>query len=154
SMTLEIEVEPGRSVSAMVVDPEGRPIVGTKGAGLHDLFSLAFAPVDSARFEVRGLDLEQPRRLFFVHEGRKLAGSLRIRGDEKGRPTLRLEPWGVVTGRVVDDDGQPLTKLQLLGNVLDALPLDPERGVLPTNEPLAVDRDGRFRIEGLVPGLK
>jgi RNA polymerase sigma factor (sigma-70 family) len=156
SLELELQVDPGRSLSAMVVDPEGRPIEGTRGAGLNDRFRLVFQPLESAEFEIRALDPARPRPLFFVHEGRKLAGSLRIRGGETGPVSVRLQPWGVVTGRVVDDDGQPRTRLELLGNIgaFGAVSLDPERGILPSNEPLGIDDGGRFRIEGLVPGLK
>jgi RNA polymerase sigma factor (sigma-70 family) len=156
SLELQLQVNPGRSVSGTVVDPDGRPIGGTKGAGLTDLFSLTFQPLESAEFEVRGLDPEKPRGLFFVHQGQKLAGSLLIRGGEAGPLLVRLQPWGVVTGRVVDDDGQPRTKLALNGNIgaYGPGPLDPERGILPSNEPLGVDEGGRFRVEGLVPGLK
>ena len=42
-----------------------------------------------------------------THEGRKLVGSVYLKGDEAGAISVRLQPWGTVTGRVVDEDGQP-----------------------------------------------
>jgi hypothetical protein len=154
SLTVDLQVDPGRRLSGTVVDPDGRPIGGTKAAGLTDLNRTVFWPLESAEFEVQGFEPGKPLRLLFVHEGRKLAGRLLIEGDEPGPLTVRLQPWGVVTGRLVDDEGQPRAKLQLLGNI-PTRRFDPERGLLPrNNEPDLTDRDGRFRIEGLIPGLK
>ena len=39
SATLDLQVDPGRSLTIHVVDPEGQPIGGTKASGLIDLFS-------------------------------------------------------------------------------------------------------------------
>ncbi len=37
------------------------------------------------------------------------------RGDEPGPVTVKLAPWGVVTGRIVDDEGRPRANLQVSG---------------------------------------
>ena len=154
ALALELQVDPGQSLSGTVVDPDGRPIGGTKGSGLNDLMGISVRTLESPEFEVRSLDPAKPRRLFLAHEGRKLAGSVLVRGDEGGPLTVRLEPWGAVTGRVVDEDGEPRLKMELLANV-DYDKFDPERGLVPgDNARVVVDRDGRFQIEGLVPGLK
>ena len=92
-----------------------------------------------------------------THEGRKLAASLDVKGDVAGPLTVRLQPWGVVTGRVVNEDGQPRRGLALH----DAVGTYPEppagQGLLPGANDIPgpqVGRDGRFRVEGFVPGLK
>ena len=69
---------------------------------------------------------------------RKLVGSITLKGDETGPLTVRLQPWGTITGRVVDDDGRPRGPLSLYS----------------VGPMMLVGRDGKFRIEGLVPGLK
>ena len=38
STTLDLQVDPGRSLTIDVVDPEGQPLGGTKASGLTDLF--------------------------------------------------------------------------------------------------------------------
>jgi hypothetical protein len=55
-----------------------------------------------------------------------------------------MEACGTVTGRVLDQDGQPAAEKVVR---LDA-------GGVPDSAPAKVktDRDGRFRIGGLVPG--
>ena len=39
--------------------------------------------------------------------GRKLIGSVYLKGDETGTLTVRLQPWGTILGRIVNDEGQP-----------------------------------------------
>src|SRR5207244_11774977 len=70
-------------------------------------------------------------------------------------PTVKLQPWGGVTGRCVDEDGRPVVGVRLLlhypdgGHFQAALE---EFDFLPA--PVLTDRDGRFRAEGLMPGRK
>jgi hypothetical protein len=107
-------------------------------------------PLDSGTFQVRGLDRRHPRRLDFFHAGRQLAGALVVQGDEPGPVVVRLQPWGVVTGRVVDEEGLPRTKLELMTLSFDS-DFHPDRGIL--DKPYRVDPDGYFRVP-VVPGLK
>src|SRR5205823_2408954 len=70
----------------------------------------------------------------------------------------KLESWGTLTGRLVTPEGKPPKDIQILsggGTLLSAegvLPRDPDKGFLL--QPVRPDKDGKFRIEGLVPGLK
>ncbi len=88
-----------------------------------------------------------------THEGRKLVGSAYLKGDEAGPMTVRLQPWATLTGRIVDEEGRPRGGITL--NTLFAYLIDGEshadRGTLPG---LPIGRDGRFRVDKLVPGLK
>jgi hypothetical protein len=85
-----------------------------------------------------------------------LAGSLVVRGDEDGPLAVRLEPYGVAVGRLVDADGKPVAGRRFPINSL--LRQKPEElGTLPWSPQfqfLQTDKDGKFRIEGLVPGMK
>jgi hypothetical protein len=74
-----------------------------------------------------------------MHEGKKLAGWLEVRGGEKGPVRIALEPWGSVTGRLVKPDGEPMTNV-----------------VIDVGHQLRVraGKDGKFRIDGLSRGLK
>ena len=80
-------------------------------------------------------------------------GSVYLKGDEAGPLTLRLQPWGTIIGRIVDEDGQPRDGVWIGSRYDD----DPQRSVLPTSDspiPIRTGRDGRFRVEGLVPGVQ
>jgi hypothetical protein len=136
------------------VDPDGRPVSGTKASGLTDLFSGSTIEQDSPTIEVHALDPSRPRRVTITHDDRKLVGSVDLNGDETGPLTVRLQRSGTVAGRIVDEYGQPRGSLGLinLGGIDPELPAD--RGILPESSSNTVGRDGRFRIEGLIPGLK
>src|SRR5262249_56321579 len=50
----------------------------------------------------------KPRLMVFYEPTRKLFGTLRLKGDEKGPLVVRLGPGGAVRGRLVGPDGRPL----------------------------------------------
>jgi len=157
AVTLDLQVDPGRSLIIHAVDPEGRPLGGTRASGLADLSSAFAYEQNSPAIEVHALDPSRPRRVTLTHERRKLAGSVYLKGDEVGPLTVRLQPSGTVTGRIVDDEGRPRGGLALRD--LDGIDPEPppDRAMLPGGDSipwLLVGRDGRFRIEGLIPGLK
>jgi RNA polymerase sigma factor (sigma-70 family) len=157
TMTLDLRVDPGRTIAVNPVDPEGRPVAGTKAAGVSDLFSSTEYSQPTARIEIRGLDPSRPRRVIVAHAERKLIGSVYLKGDETGPLTIRLQPYGTVTGRVVDEDGRPRGGLGIIsaGGSFPGRPA--EQGILPggnVGPGIRIGHDGRFRIEGLVPGLK
>ena len=97
------------------------------------------------------LDPKQPRPLFFRHDEKKLAGFVSARGDESGPLTVRLQPAGTVTGRLLDDDGQPRRGVRI--NVSYAKGQFGPRYYSPFLDPTLAG-DGRFRIEGLIPGVR
>jgi hypothetical protein len=153
SATLDLQVDPGRTVTVTAVDPEGKPIGGTKAKGVTDLFSNGIEyDQESPSFEINALDPSNPRRVIITHAGRKLIGTAYLKGDETGPITIRLQPWGAITGRVVDDDGQPVKGLRMMsaGGIFPARP--DVQGILPGDG--VIGSDARFRVDGLVPGLK
>ena len=107
SMTLDLQADPGKSVPIEVVGPDGAPIGDTKVKGQREVFQSGPIPQASSSFEVHALDSVKPRRVVVTHEGRKLIGSALLKGDEAGPITVKLQPWGSVAGRVVDDEGKP-----------------------------------------------
>ncbi len=136
--TVDLQVDPGRTIAVTPVDPEGRPVAGTMAAGVSDLFSGSEYPQDSSTIEVHALDPSRPRRVTVTHRGRKLIGSIELKGNEAGPVTIRLRPYGTITGRIVDEDGRPRGGLRLFSPIGGGTP---------------IGRDGKFRIDGLVPGL-
>ena len=87
-----------------------------------------------------------------------------VRGDEPGPLTVRLEPLGSVTGRVLDADGTPRAGLKVAvmhsyeRDDYNGLPLElvfdyPSWTKLIDSE-ATTDAEGRFHVQGLVPGLK
>jgi hypothetical protein len=89
----------------------------------------------------------------FLHKEKKLAGVVRVRGDEKEPVEVKLEPWATVTGRLVNADGKPLADVRL-GFVMNIDEPDPTGvGDLPDRE-VRTDKNGRFKLDGFAPGLR
>src|SRR5262249_38081168 len=144
----DLQLDPGRVVSATVLDPEGKPLAGCRTLGTRSMPYWDRRPLDGSTFEVTALAPRQSRHLMVYHEGRRLGGSVVIGKDDEGPLTVRLQPCGVVTGRLLDDEGRPLTNLEMLNaGFRDE---EPNEGVFHRRCP--VDADGRFRIE-VIPGV-
>jgi len=149
-VTLELQVDPGRTVKGRIVGPDDRAISSGVEIRTLDVFQgPQQTRMNSAAFEVTGLPSGR-YRLDFIHNGRKLAGSIALKGDETESLTVKLQPWGTVVGRVVDEAGKPRTDVEIFSTIREQP--DPERGDLRVKP--TVDGEGRFRIEGLVPGVK
>ncbi len=103
-----------------------------------------------------GATASKNRYALFFHTEKKLAGWIKINREETGPLRVRLEPWGAITGRIVDNDRDPLSRFGLrteieagsgseMGMGSDTLEYHPL--IFDT------DADGRFRYEGIIPGL-
>jgi hypothetical protein len=104
---------------------------------------------------VVSLDPSESRELLFVEPKRKLAGKLVVRGDDKGDLTVRLEPWAEVTGRILDEDGQPMAGVRIQLSFFDPTFFRPVTWwVSQMGEEIKTDGQGRFRAEGITPGAK
>jgi RNA polymerase sigma factor (sigma-70 family) len=169
-----IGLEPGRTLTGSVVGPDGQPLAGAHAAGRASitLFDAGRRKLETASFTVGGLSPDRSRVLVFIHPERKLAKIQKVRGDETGPLTIRLEPLGTITGRILDAGGRPaaglkvaaafnitdLDSAQLMGKDYRDLPMEllfdyPSWSKL-TNREATTDDNGKFRIEELVPGLK
>lgn len=153
----DVVLDPGRALRGKVLDPDGQPLAGAiVNGGRMEFRTWAHSPLPTATFTVNAYDPSKPRRLTFIHNRRRLAGSLPVAGDDPGELTVRLQPWGVITGRVVDAEGRAREGVTLISDRGGRPPREseaPTTGVLPPGR-FRTDDDGRFRIQGLVPGLQ
>jgi hypothetical protein len=156
TVTCDIILDPGRTLKGMVIDQDGKPLSGARISGLrnygHSPSYWEPEPLRTGEFAMFGVKPGQRRRLIVVHDGQRLAGSLLIEGNEKEPLKVQVRPWATVTGRVVDADGQPKPGLDLLF-AFGHRSRDFTIGIHPAG-PFATDRQGKFRIEGLVPELQ
>jgi RNA polymerase sigma factor (sigma-70 family) len=167
STHMDVALIPGRALAGTVVGPDGKPVAGAHAAGLAatpQFFDHSAGKLDKATFTVSALHPTKPRTLLVVHPEKKLAKVQTVRPDEAGLLVVRLEPSGALAGRLVDAAGKPLAGLK----VSAMLSFNPENSKgLPAelrfngptwskliNGEATTDEQGKFRIDGLVPGLK
>jgi RNA polymerase sigma factor (sigma-70 family) len=144
NLTRDVALRPALTLKGTVTGPDGKPLAGATVYGLVP-HAFASSALPTADFTVSGLNPRRTRQLLFVHKEKGLGSYREIRGDEKGPLTVRLQPLGSASGRVLDRDGQPRAGLVLTVN----------RSLLMDNTvQVKTDKDGRFRATGLVPGQK
>jgi hypothetical protein len=149
--SFDLALDRGNVIKGLLVDPEGRPLSGAQPWGLADWWGLWSDPLPAAEFEVTGLAPGDVRQLAFVHRQRHLSGSMILHGNVQGPIEVKLGPWGTVTGRLVDAAGQPRPGVELGWKENPNRRVEEGPGSLPAH--VKTDADGRFRVEGLAPGL-
>ena len=149
----DLFVERGKTLTVQVQDADGKPLPGATIGGMTASWPNVF-PLKEASCTVYALDPQKPRTLVFYHVGRKLAGKLTVRGDEKEPPAVRLSAVGSVRGRLVDLDGQPLAGIEVRPSYPAPAAQELERQLNQGHEAVRTDKDGRFRLEGVIPDLK
>jgi RNA polymerase sigma factor (sigma-70 family) len=179
STSCDIALEPGRTLTGSVVGPDGQPLTGVLAMGVTAVLPAPryqtrfleqplYQKLETAEFMVYGLSPRKPRALILIHREKGLGKVRLLRGDESGPLTVRLEPLGALSGRAIDAEGRPWQGVQLTVSLnLDAT----DRKTLPYeaqtwapfiavgknelfNRLGTTDGDGKFRVEGLLPGLR
>jgi RNA polymerase sigma factor (sigma-70 family) len=143
-VTVDLALKPGRSQTVFLHGPEGHELWG----------AIVTADLDGPRTEKLGrggsLMVRPQQYVQVVCPDRKLAGRFLRLTDRFWEP-LTLQPWAEVTGRVLTADGKPVPDaiLTISG---DAPGKDEPPGFWYKGEPVRTDKDGEYRIAGLIPG--
>jgi hypothetical protein len=150
--TVELFVERGVTAQLAIQDAAGKPLAGAWVAGLTDHWPITFRlPEPTAK--VYALNPDRPRELTLFHPGKQLGGTVLIRGDEKEPVVAKLEPLGRVTGRFLDEDGNPLAGAEVSIAARGLTGRELYRFASPSGKPVVADKEGRFTLTGVVPGV-
>jgi RNA polymerase sigma factor (sigma-70 family) len=145
----DVTLDSGLTVTGTVVDPDGKPLAGTRAYRLVSRGGWERQALPTASFTVRALNPRQPRGIFFLHPERKLVGTLEPPGEKATPVRVRMSAGAAVTGRLVDADGQPRANVDLQF-AFRSRARDLWASYLP--DTIRTDPDGRFRLEPLLPG--
>ncbi len=112
----DLVLDRGTTVNVEIQDNAGQPLTGVMAAGLAESWPYTFT-LTKSRCTVCALGPDRPRKVFFLHPTRRLAGSLLLTGQEKSPVTVRLRPAGAIKGRAVDEAGASLDGLKVALNI-------------------------------------
>jgi RNA polymerase sigma factor (sigma-70 family) len=143
-------LDPGLTLTGTLLDPDGKPLRGAHLFSSHPWGGWHHPPLKTAEYKVVNYNPRQPRTVVALHAEKQLAKVLPFKLDDNKPHSVRLEPCGQVVGRLVDEDGQPRPGVEL--SVIFRGKNDDGFSSHFTGQ-VKTDRDGRFRIESLVPGL-
>ena len=109
SVTVDLQVDSGKSVRVAMVDPEGKPISGVQVDGAASSRG-GRDTIEEPTFDVTNLASGETRRLVFHHEKRKLGLVTQVKADQSGSQPIivRLQPAGTLKGRMLLADGTPV----------------------------------------------
>jgi protocatechuate 3,4-dioxygenase beta subunit len=144
----DVALERPRERKGHIVGPDNQPVAGVT---VYGLVRFGIDTLKSDEFVVQGVNPRAKRPLVFHHEGKKLGFYLKdLRDLPPGPITVKLRPCGSASGRVVDQDRQPVVglRLQLEGRGLRVV-----GGGGGGYQQVTTDKQGRFRLDGLVPGM-
>ena len=151
SITCDVQLDPGKTVRGTILDPDGKPVAGANIQGPY-LSLVDLRDLPSAEFAIPAIDPRKPEAYFFEHRQRHLAAAVILKGDEAEGFTVKLKPTATLTGRVLTEKGQPVRNTFISGRLEGGqlnMPRDWE-GFFSGR----TDAEGRFRIEGLLAGVK
>jgi RNA polymerase sigma factor (sigma-70 family) len=150
-VTCNLTLDPGKTLTGTVVDPDGKPISGVTLQGIWGYPSAPQRPLATPRFTLPAVDPDRPQPFFFLHRDRKLGVMVMLKGDKTEGITVKLQPMGVITGRLLDPDSVPVAEGALMGTF--------ESGQFGVKEGwsgffwASVEKEGRFRAS-VIPGVQ
>jgi beta-lactamase regulating signal transducer with metallopeptidase domain len=163
TVDLKMEVHRAANITGTVVDTEGNKVDGYFFGHTRQGH---WQPLDSGKFSIIGLPSGESRRLTFVSQDLRWAGTLSVTGKRAAPWKATLQRAGGVRGRIVDSDGEPISDvtLHVESSGLGATSPRPEAPRQTNEMPIPLpnvdndqdafqtDDDGRFEIKGLVSG--
>ncbi len=147
--TAEVEIvfDRGKTVTGKVLTPDGKAAAGVVARQLTACYDYPQKLKDGT-FTAIAIDPDHPRVLLFADAESKLSATVTLKGDEKD-VVLKLEPWGTLTGRLLDADGKPLAGANVSVHVKNNIEYTAFMSAI--REVKAVTgADGKFSLE--VPG--
>ncbi len=143
------DLRPVEPVRGRLLDPDGKPLTGVRVRGLRQRGEVWCPPLQGNTFIASPPHPDRPRRLTFRHDGRALAGTAIVRAGSAQPVDFKLERWGVLTGRLVDENGKPISHVDV--NAAGVFDGDRSNAVSVGN--VFTDSKGRFQLDGLIPGV-
>lgn len=149
----DVALERASTILLEIQDGAGRPVAGTRVAGLTAGRFISALRCESAEVEVYGVKEEgKPRLVTFFDPRSKLTATVTLKGDEKQPVVVTLGPPGILKGRLLNQDGTPAPGVTLTANYKHN-----QEVFKAAQEPdgcTITDKDGRFQFDRMILGQK
>ena len=109
SYEVNFELDSGSSLAGRVVGPDGKPVKDFYYTGRMISMQNLWDQSESGALELVDYDEKEGRTVFVVSSDMKLAGSVSLTGKQESEVSIKLQPAGSVKGRLVDEDGKPIS---------------------------------------------
>jgi protocatechuate 3,4-dioxygenase beta subunit len=149
AVTRDVTLDPGWTFTGTVLGPDGKPLAGARTLDLNAHW-WGYERLKTAEF-AGGFNPRRPCDVLVQHPEKGLVGVAHPPREKAGSVTVRMEPGATVVGRLVDAAGKPRAAVELQ---VTFLPGGWGSWLSYPAEPVPTDREGRFRIEMLLPGYK
>lgn len=144
AVEVTIEFDRGKSVTGKVVDADGKPATGAIAYKMTACYDYPQTLKDGT-FTAIALETDRPRTVLFVDQAKKQAASVELKGGEKDL-TVQLQPFGTLTGRLVDAAGKPIAGASVIVMVKQNMKHMAFHTAM-REQPFTTDKDGRFTLE-------
>ena len=155
---LEITLGSGVEIPVEVVREDGSVPEEFYFLGQNNFGSTWYHEDDAIK--VKGYFSSQGRTVMAFDHVQNLIGRVRIDGEPPEKIKIQLSPAAKVTGRLVDDEGEPIAGA-VLGNsfkayreMRDNVPQVSHFLSRIRSRPIMTDKDGNFELIGFMPGQK
>jgi RNA polymerase sigma factor (sigma-70 family) len=146
SVKRDVTLDPGWKFTGTVLGPDDKPLAGARSFLLVGHWwdrEATRAAEFGAWFNPR-----ETSEILFQHPEKGLVGVARPPKENGGAVTVRLAPGAMLTGRLVGADGKPRASVEL---EVTFRPAGWGSWFEYSAERVKTDREGRFRVEGLLP---
>ncbi len=143
---LFVERDSARMVK--IEDREGQPLRGVWATSIRE--NEGPIRINGDVCPVYAVEPGKPRFMVFYEPGRKLAGTLTLKGNEKEPTVAKLVPTGAIRGRLLDSDGKPLAGIVVDVRYQDRAAREIHETIHKAKQAVT-DADGLFSLDELIP---
>ncbi len=149
----DILLERASVLEVKIQDAGGRPIEGVWATDFATVSFIGALWIERAMCPVCGLEARKPRMLIFYEPKKKIIGSRKFQGDEKGPLVVTLGAMGAVKGRLLDAGGKPLAGVAVTA-VYHEDEAEKLQRLIHRAKQVVTDAAGAFTLDDLIPDLK
>jgi hypothetical protein len=152
SVKQDLTLDLGWTFTGTVHGEDGKPLAGSRMFNVYGPCMRWMERMDTSDFIVRGYKPDQSPIIVFQYPEKNLVGLLQPPKENGGVITVQMKKGATVSGRLLDPGGKPRSNVEL-GLLYDAKKTEPGWWWGLYTKTIQTDKDGRFRVEALMPGF-